>query len=1157
MTQQLIDQIEAIRNRATQAQHHAADPSTSVWVSANAGTGKTRVLTNRILRLLLDGAQVTDILAVTYTRTAAQEMRNRVFETLAEWARISGTQLTEAIRKTGITKPTEKQRQRARQLFAQLLDQPVGLRIETVHAFSQSVLRRFPVEAGVQPYFELASDVQRETLKHQTATSLLASSDQLVQEAVKVLAARFGVDRLMVLVSDFSAYLDVIETFRNDPVAVKRQLIAQLCGSTLESDDFAVIRQQKLKSILPDENTIRKLYLIARAIIDHGSKSEIETKLPVLSDILDNHEDLTEEQLHAYTNLLLTQEGTIKDDSNLLTNSVDAIVPFGRGLMTHEGKRLQIIYQHLHGIETAELSFYLLVLADAMSRGYHEAKRQAGLMDYDDLILTTHRLLSAAGGAAWVRYKLDRGINHLLIDEAQDTSPEQWQILSTLAQEFFVSEEDVEKGKPPRSLFSVGDYKQSIYSFQGARPDLFVDQETAFRTLARDHHKPFTRVDLDTSFRSVSPILTLVDKVTQAADDGNPRLPGLGEAQNHGVERQGQGGFVELMPLVEKEEQEEDPKVVLCRRIVRTIQDWIGVRMLPSRGRAMMPGDILILLRDRQPGGLYKMLDRQLRLAGLPVAGADRVKLNEEIAVQDLLALGRAVLLPEDDLSLAAVLKSPLFGLNENHLFRLASQRGKSSLHARFAAMAAEDEDIGKAHDQFTAWLDLAEKRMPHGFYSTVLKSEIRQTFAHRLGNHVAEVLAEFLELARQYELIHPPSLIGFIEDMETSQAEISRESEARSRNEIRIMTIHGAKGLEAPVVILPDTLYQEPKPARVTPLETDSGKVLPVVQIKGRCKHPQLVKAAENTRTDSRNENDRLFYVAMTRAEDGLLVAGFDGGRRKRAGSWFDAIETALSDIDTHDKAAPDQSERSHQPSEHFDKQDDGFCRLSSEQVLAVDVEALPSDNLPDAGIPDWLNKPAPPEEQPPRPLSPSRFSVSEPARSPVGEDRKKAMERGVLAHRLVEILPRLQGEAQEKAAARILDAGVSHLTQNEAEQIRDEIMALINTPALADLFGPDARAEVPVSGLVGKTVVSGVIDRLIVMPDKITLIDFKTGAPPEGALSADYISQMALYRHLVQSIWPGRAVVAGLLYTEDASVHWVDDHQMDKVIADLTEQS
>ena len=1156
----LLAKIDAIRKRATEAQHRAADPGRSVWVSANAGTGKTRVLTNRILRLLVDGAQVADILAVTYTRMAAQEMRNRVFDTLSEWAVSNGSDLEKSMRETGLNKPTEKQKQRARQLFATLLDQPVGLRIETIHAFSQSVLRRFPVEAGIQPNFELATEAQITQLQQETATQLLASTDPLVSAAIKSVAQNINTDQFFDQIRDFGKYPGVLRRLRANPATVRKELFEALgCADAADDPDAA---RQQLIAAAADMSAEQQsgLRQVVAAIREHGTDAG-QRNAAKITAWLERTTPPDIAALDDYAGVFLTTDGRIR--ANLLTNAVAAALPEGPEIMSREAEHLIGIYQGLHAITVASRSFHLSVLAEAMAYGYADAKKNAGLMDYDDLISTTHDLLAATGGAAWVRYKLDRGINHLLIDEAQDTSPEQWQILNTLAGEFFTGDEEQDADKPPRSLFSVGDYKQSIYSFQGARPDLFAAQENHFRSLAENAHKPFSRVDLDTSFRSVVPVLGVVDQVTQSQhDDGQPALPGLretsaGDVASHEVVRLGQAGFVEVMDVVadtelEKDEQGNPPDVkqVLARRIVATIRAWIGTRILPSRGRVMNAGDILILLRDRQKGGLYHVLDRELRLAGLPVAGADRIRLNEDIAVHDLLALGRAVLLPEDDLSLAAVLKSPLFGLDEDHLFRLARGRGKLSLQSRLATLAGEDQVIAAAHDRFTAWLDLAERRTPHGFFSSVLDSRIRQNFARRLGNHVGDVLAEFLDLARQYERVNPPSLLGFMEDVEKTKAEISRESESRGRDEIRIMTIHGAKGLESPVVILPDALRKKPKPPRVTPLRDDD---LPVLQVTAKCPHPVLAAAAGEARHKSDAEDDRLFYVAMTRAQDGLLVTGFESsGRRYRENSWYEAIEKALAQIGEGGGNVTTLTSAEGFP----------ITRYEIDQEIDPEAEKMRPDAEETAVQPPWLHQPAPPEEMPPRPLTPSRYAPEEAAQSPVGNDQQKAMERGVLTHRMLELLPQLADDARQKAAARIIDAGISHLSRSEAEAALAEVLELLERPELAAVFGPDARAEVPVSGLVGKTPVSGVIDRLVVEDNRLTIVDFKTGAAPDlsranASLPRGYISQMALYRHLVGRIWPGRDVVAGLLYTENARIYWVDPAAMDIAIAELTEQS
>ena len=574
----------------------------------------------------------------------------------------------------------------------------------------------------------------------------------------------------------------------------------------------------------------------------------------------------------------------------------------------------------------------------------------------------------------------------------------------------------------------------------------------------------------------------------------------------------------------------------LAQKIVDIVKSWINMRELPSRGRAVRPGDILILVRKRD--GFHTALDRQLRLAGLPVAGADRVTLNQEIAVLDLIALGHAMLLPGDDLNLAALLKSPLFGLSEDDLFRLAYGRGKASLFQRLGEMAETNKTMGVAHDRLVGWLGLAEAHSPYGFFRRVLNDDRRRDFANRLGNHIGDVLAEFLELARQYEAAFPASMINFLEFMKETDAEIVRESSSRGEDEIRIMTVHGAKGLESPIVILPDSLRSKVKTDKILDIDSD-GIGLPVVPASGLPAKHELIKNAIDMRArKTAAEDDRLFYVAMTRAEDGLLVAGYEArNRRFMEGSWYRKVSDAMDELEAVRDGALRRLEAEQTKEPGRAKDDKGGAALE-----------------PLTQLPPWVASNPPMEETPPKPLSPSRLAAEEDAFSPVRRGGSASIEIGRLVHRMLEILPGLEGKARGLAGERIVATADSYdLPEKTAAELLKKVEKLLGNPAMAGLFGPGSRSEVPVSGMLGGIVVSGVIDRLLVGEKAVTLVDFKTGATPEAGKGAKpaHLRQLAVYRALMQQIWPEREVKAGLVYTEDATVLWLDPEEMDTEVA------
>ena len=1130
-------------HHATLNQHRAADPASSVWVSANAGTGKTRVLTARILRILINGARISEVMGVTYTRAAAAEMRNRIYSTPAKWAVMDESALINDIIALGIERPSQKQINTARSLFAKLLDAPAAIRIETVHAFCQSVLRRFPFEAGIQPYFELATELQAKTLQEDAIADVMSAQDEESQNALARLAVSVAEANLIKPVMAVWRYERVMTHIQNDPIRLKRDLYNALGCVKAADDPEAAIAALNLDLIRPPHED--KLRFFATKC-NEGTDAE-KKRGAYLTSWLAYDEEERVKDVDKYVRNFLTLKMTVSKQ-NKPTKALKESYPETEEIFNDEGTRLALIKHQIRAIETANLTSALYQVAGRISASYHRRKTNAGLMDYDDLITNTTSLLKQNGGASWVRYKLDEGITHLLVDEAQDTSPGQWAILKSLAEEFFTGDDGSEQD---RSLFSVGDYKQSIYSFQGARPDLFNDQRSRFKDMARQSGKPFDEVDLDTSFRTVAPILRLVDQVMKpAGDEGMEGLPGIGDFPDHVVSRIGDAGFIEIFAPIDSNKtpktepyqtyrsgEAEGGNVMLARRITAWLKDRVGTKMIPSKGRVMRAGDVMILLRKRDK--FAAILDRELRRSGLPVAAVDRAKLTEEIAVMDLMALGQVMLLPEDDLSLATVLKSPLFGLDEDDLFALAYDRGGKTLQQRLAESAAKGNRFIHVHARLTTWLGLAEMTPPSQFFRAVLTPEVTAAFIARLGANVEKTLAEFLAKTREFEDVNAPSLQKLIAVLGDSEMDIKRENAVSDSDEIRMMTMHGAKGLEAPIVVLPQLIYPSYKAPDLYDIAYMDG-TLPVVAPSGSFQVDIVEEAKEKSKNAQQEEENRLLYVAMTRAEDGLLIGGFTTSKNKCEDSFYQMVRSELErnfDVENHEE--------------------DKDIVLETHQIEAVEPQKILDKSHVEVISPAWLKTPAPPEKTPPRPLSPSRYAAIPPTHSPTGQERKKAMLRGSLTHRLLEILPGLDESARMRAAARIISpmVGLDKLSQDDADTALSETLHLIDHDELSGIFSQRSRAEVPISGRVGNNVVSGVIDRLVIDDDQIMIIDFKTGMSPERGvdINRSYIAQQGIYVRVLSQIWADRPVRAGLIYTEDASLYWLDGDEMREMIIAL----
>ena len=1052
-------------------QRPAYQRDASVWVAASAGTGKTTVLTNRVLTLLLGGCAPSRILCLTFTKAAAAEMANRVNDNLSRWVVMPDGKLADELRKLTGKKADADALDEARRLFARVLDAPGGMTIATIHAFCQSLLRRFPLEAGVPPHFELMDE--------RSSNEALDAARDAVLERARSGAARELADALAEIArrSHEASFAELMRA-----LALERGRLEAALAQGFDAFEAALRRELGLG---PNDT----LDSIRAAACAEGACDEAD--------------------------------------------------------------RLQRIRERCCAAELCAASLALARLAAAVLEEYARHKARRALLDYDDLVLKARDLLRRPGIAPWVLFKLDGGLDHILIDEAQDTNPEQWEIVRLIAEEFFSGQaaRDV-----PRTIFAVGDAKQSIYSFQRADPAKFVAMRAHFEAAVTAAKATWRVVPLEVSFRSVAAVLSAVDAVfaeARAADgvalDGAPI--------RHSASRLGAAGCVELWPAVEAEDEENAagwslpvqqrqaraPRARLALAIARTIQRWIDTKeRLEARDRPIRAGDVMVLVRRRD--SFVTELVRALKQAKVPVAGVDRMLLTEQLAVEDMMALGQFLLLPEDDLTLACVLKGPLFGLSEDLLYALAWQR-PGSLWVELLRRRNDAPEFALAATELGALLARADFVPPFELFAEVLSARRgRHATLSRLGSEAGDPLDEFLAAALAFERAHGVSLQGFLHWLAAGSAEIKRDLDQGGRDEVRVLTVHGAKGLEAPIVFLPDTM-QIPQQALRT---LWTGRGLPLWLVS-RDAPPSAARAAHEKAVLLREqEYRRLLYVAMTRASDRLYVCGWRGKRTPPAGNWYGMVAAGMKAAGARPVAfdlAPLLGEA-------------GWAgeawRLETPQSAAPDAERpRPAAPASTVLLPDWSWREPPPEPSPPRPLAPSRLGGEEPAaRSPLGEDRGAAFLRGRLMHRLLQSLPAFAPEQREAAARRFLARPVHGLDPGAQAAILRETLQVMEHPDFAPLFGPGSAAEVPVVGLVGGRALSGQIDRLVVTEEAVLIVDFKTLRPVPRSVAEvppAYLDQLAAYRAAIAAVYPGKAVRCALLWTDEPALMPVASSALD----------
>jgi ATP-dependent helicase/nuclease subunit A len=1147
----------------------ASDPSASAWVSANAGTGKTEVLVRRFLRLLLAGVDPEKILCLTYTKTAAAEMQNRLLKELSNWATTETGSLNGTLKLLLAREPDEREIAVARRLFAQTLEAKGGLKIHTIHGFCERLLQRFPLEADVVPHFAVLDE---------------AKAAQLRREAFDVVLGRAAGSRSTPL----GKALDTIIAYAGEDQF--RGIVDEVLDRRAELE--AIIRRHRKKNWLRAEaEALRELFKLTpedtkEGLVERQANVLSDEEIEIWLDILDGHETPTGDDRNlkqaletakgrqgaarAKTLAPIFLTGKLEPRARLHSKALERLASQSCARLREAQMRFAELSDACAKLACAEASGALLRLADAVENEYSQAKRREAVLDYDDLILKARNLLSRAGAAAWVLFKIDGGIEHVLVDEAQDTNPDQWSIIERLSEEFFAGEGASRKR---RTLFAVGDEKQSIYSFQGAEPKWFGEVGRKFRGKARAAAQTWHDVPLNVSFRSTEPVLEAVDAIFSKP----PATAGVVWSDTplvHHAFREGQPGLVELWEFETEEkpepahafepwnEQATTARAVekLVFRIARLIRSWVhDGEMLLSENRRVQPGDILILLRRRDP--FTTPMIRALKREGIPVAGADRMLLGEQLPVKDLLALADFLLLPEDDLALAIVLKSPLFGLDDEDLFELAYDR-KGSLWTALKKKAETDARYAEAAHRLKRWLSRTDLAPPYEFFLEVLGEEgqkMRRRIMTRLGPEASEALDEFLDLALAYDREAAPSLQGFVSRFRLTPVEIKRDME-QARDEVRIMTVHGAKGLQAPIVFLPDTcmiprrqgvsLYNIPLTAPRLNFsgEPDGHLIWPVSANK-----IELIESAKaRLREAELEEYHRLLYVAMTRARDRLYVSGWHHNEKPEGGCWYDLINAGLAGRLVETEAHDGMTVRrlaNHTPP---------LSTAATATTQATDTKA--------PEMPAWAVSPAP-QEQTRRALLPSRIGgvlvhgrnkAEQPPLGPTALAENKRFTRGRLVHALLQYLPEVARDEQEPAARAFVSARGADLSEALREEIVKETLAILEEPRFAPFFEPGSLGEVPIVAriTIGDDVVdlSGQIDRLVIRSEELLILDYKTNRPPPTTLNdvaPAYISQLAAYRLALREIYPEHSLRAAIIWTDGPKLMEIPSTLLDEAEA------
>ena len=1119
------------------AQARAADPDVHAALSASAGTGKTQVLTARVLRLLLRGARPESILCLTFTKAAAAEMANRIGDRLVKWVRLKDTDLKKDLFALGEANdpPTLE---RARTLFARVLDCPGGLKIQTIHSFAQSLLAAFPAEAGIVPGFQPIEGRAEEELVRRTLAELMADAeargDAALTRDVQLLSRRLGEMRAVEYLQACARRAEALERIGPDdgieerlrsimdlPPGSTDDYIAEKCGDDgFDCDLLRAVAEANKKwgaqTGLGHAETIEKWLAL--------TPIERAAALPELRKVV------------------LTDKGTPR-----VTTGQTKVEP---DYETHAG-RLAVLVGDLLAIQNgARLAVDMaagLRAGRAFAQAYTRAKSAAGVADFNDLIDWTRHLLKRPGMGDWVRYKLDRQVDHVLVDEAQDTNAAQWEIIEQLVEEYFSGSSEADERL--RTLFMVGDFKQAIYGFQGTDPERFREAREMFRQRAdslreaqyslfavKQRALEFRDLSIAASFRSAQRILDVVDSVI--ATVGHQAIGLLDPPEPHRAHHAARAGQVELWQPLAVEDSDEEPDegeerwiTLRDRRHADALADRIrllvdAAPVLASTGRPLTPGDILVLVRSR--GELASLMVARLFSAGVPVAGVDRLHLHEPLAVQDLLAAIRFVVQPNDDLSLACLLVSPLIDWDQDQLRDLAWNR-PGRLWRELRQRAGENEAFRSAHEALSGLLALADYTPPSRFLETILSGPMdgRRKLYGRLGTESRDAIDELMNSALEFERNETASLDRFISWFSRGTVDVQRDP-GQPGNEVRVMTVHGAKGLEAPVVILADATAD---PARIgrPPLTLDyelaAKDLVPLLRPKKEERRAPFDEAIEREERRDNEEHMRLLYVAMTRAADRLIVSGVaprpkkDGSEARSPKSWHLIAQQALVE----------------QGAVAVDAGPWGVSLVYGSGTVTAIRQKRRVEPLPMA-VPDWARRQAPTEARPPRPLAPSSMGLDSDAAPPPSDAMRVAARRGSLIHQLLERLAAVAPEDRMACAHRWLEQSAGVTNADERADIADSVCQVLSDSNFAPLFGPGSLGEAPLAATLSDgRVIAGTADRLLVEDNRMLVVDFKTGRVPAeaGDIPASHHAQMTAYAEALGVIFPGREVRAALLYT------------------------
>jgi len=1100
-------------------QQIASNPRNSAWVFASAGSGKTKILTDRVLRLLLDNVSPNKILCLTFTKVAAAEMQSRINNELAKWILCDNAELQKKLTALSGDFPTENELKRARILFVKILDEDSKIKVQTIHSFCQTLIKIFPFEAKVKPNFEVLESNQEKlllkTAQKEVLKKALVNEDlkKLVQETnAKLHEESFSglvanllnkKEQLNSLKEKFFGIENIIaEIFKNFGFRNEDGNISKKSLEQIQDDEAKNFQQQNQPSLRDPELDLGSIIFYKFAAqINHQNhlklaleleNSQLVTNIKLATAIRKFLNNLTLENFSDYKLAFFTQEGNPRKLSKNIAANLEL-----SSIFSDCCQLINDFSDQLNSLKIANDSALLLRFVDHILENYSQLKKQNSVLDYNDLIVETNRLLANPDFSNWVKLKMDSSFDHILIDESQDTNHQQWNIIKALSEDFFTG---LSSSNKRRSIFIVGDEKQSIYSFQGAEPNISAE---IFAHFAEKLGNNLKKIELNNSFRSQAKILQAVDDVF-SKEERKKAISKVSEFQAHKPIREGLGK-VEIWPQIQKgktekkeinfewkidfskDETQEEEEEILAEIIAHKISLRVDSKLANY-------GDFMILLRNRT-NGFDKALAKFFHQYQIPFTSVSKIKFSENILIQDLLSAAKFVLLPHDDLNLACLLKSPIFAISEEELFEICQFKNKHETNI-FNSLAQLEKfrEIKNNLDELI--IKSQQLNCFEFFYFLLHQKNHQQNFLATFGHENLEILDKLLLSVFDFCQNFSPNLQKYLEFIEKLDFEISLSSDENDR--VKITTIHSAKGLQAKIVMIPDCSYNFNQllsaKEEISWIEFGEDKI-PVWCRKKEDENLLLKKHRTHKLIEAKEEYLRLLYVAMTRAENELYVGSF--GKAKDPECWYEIVKNSVIGakiVELEEFLKITETENSSMKKIFKQFQNDDAVNLQMSSTLA------------------WRH--------------------SEPDSRSIAQNQIKPSQiKGRLVHKIFEVIGKNSAEDKnwlQEIAKKIIEKE-EFLSEGEKNKIQQDLSDFIGSQHFEKLFSGKVRCEVDI---VGQKNLKR-IDLLVEQENEILIVDYKSDETLPNVVPKQYLRQLNEYKKLVEEIYVGKEIKIAIFWT------------------------